>query len=106
MVRSFLGYINYAVNKITNDEEIKIKNSLSEVKGMLDIRDKDNEISENLKNLVSHDSSIKIIESKIAELLYSDALSDSKQFLNLLPNKESDDRQEYYDDKRNSVHDR
>jgi hypothetical protein len=92
MVQSFLGYINYVANKITNDDQIKIKNGLSEVKGMLDIRDKSNEISDNLKHLVSQDNNMKIIESKIAELLDSGALLDSKQFLNLLPNKESDDK--------------
>ena len=81
-VRSFLGYINFFTNKITNDEERNIKSDLSEVRGMLDVRKKDKEISDNLKNLVSQDNGMKIIESKIAELLNSDALPDSKLFLN------------------------
>jgi hypothetical protein len=42
----------------------------------------------NLKSLVSQDNGMKIIESKIAELLNSDALPNSKQFLNLA-NEES-----------------
>jgi len=82
MVQRFLGYINFFTNKITNDEERKIKNDLSEVRGMVDVRKKEKEISDNLKNLVLKDNGMKIIESKIAELLNSDALPDSKQFLN------------------------
>ncbi len=92
MVQSFLGYINFVVNKITSDEERKIKNDLSEVKGMLDITKKDKEISDNLKNLVSQVNGMKIIESNIAEMLNSDALPDSKGFLNLLANKESEEK--------------
>jgi len=64
MVKRFLGYINFVTNKITNDEEIKIK------------------------NLVLKDNGMKIIESKITELLNSDTLPDSEQFLNLT-NEES-----------------
>jgi hypothetical protein len=90
-IQNFFSYINFVVNKITNDEETKIKNDLSEVKGMLDITEKDKEISGNLKNAVSQDNNMKIIESKIAELLNSDAIPDSKRFLNF-PNKESEDK--------------
>ncbi|HYA82911.1 MAG TPA: hypothetical protein VEH06_05605 [Candidatus Bathyarchaeia archaeon] len=43
---------------------------------MLDIIKKDKEISGNLKNVVSQDNSMKIIESKIAELLNSNVLPD------------------------------
>jgi hypothetical protein len=92
MIQNFSGYINFVVNKITSDEETKIKNELSKVKGMLDVREKDKDLSDNLKNLVSQDNSAKIIESKIAELLNLDALPDSKGFLNLLANKESEEK--------------
>ena len=92
MVQSFLGYINFVANKITNDEEKKIKNNLNGVEGMLDVREKYKEISDNLKNLVSQDNDMKIIESKIAELLNSDALPESKGFLNLLANKGSEEK--------------
>ena len=61
-VQSFLGYVNFFTNKITNDEERKIKSDLSEVRGMLDVRKKDKEISDNLKNLVSQNNGMKIIE--------------------------------------------
>jgi hypothetical protein len=91
-VQSFLGYINFFTNKITNDAERKIKSDLSEVRGMLDVRKKNKEISGNLKNLVSQDNGMKIIESKIAELLNSGALPDSKEFLSLLANKESEEK--------------
>jgi hypothetical protein len=77
-VQSFLGYINFIANKITNDEERKIKNNLNEVKGMLDVSEKDKEIIDNLNNLVSQDNGMKIIVSKITELLNSDALPDSR----------------------------
>jgi len=73
------GTLNFVINKITSDEERKIKSYLSEVKGMLDITKKDKEISGNLKNVVSQDNSMKIIQSKIAELLNSNALPDSKR---------------------------
>jgi hypothetical protein len=92
MIQHFFGYINFVVNNITGDEERKITNDLSEVKCMLDITKKDKEISGNLKNLVSQDNSMMIIESKIVELLNSDALPDSKRFLNLLADKESEEK--------------
>ncbi|MGC2572419.1 MAG: hypothetical protein WA364_12990 [Candidatus Nitrosopolaris sp.] len=88
MVKRFLGYINFVTNKITNDEEIKIKNNLNEVKGMLVVGKIDKEIGNHLKNLVLKDNGMKIIESKITELLNSDTLPDSEQFLNLT-NEES-----------------
>jgi hypothetical protein len=73
MIQNFVGYINFVVNKITSDEQRKIKNYLSEVKGMLDVREKDTEISGNSNNMVSQHS-MKIIESKIAELLNSGSI--------------------------------
>ena len=91
-VQTFLGYINFIANKITNDEEVKIKNNLNEVKGMLDLSEKDKEIIDILNNLVSQDNGMKIIVSKITELLNSDALPDSTPFLNLLPNKELEEK--------------
>jgi hypothetical protein len=90
-IQNFFSYINFVVNKITSDEETKIKNDLSKVEGMLDITETDKEIIDNLKNAVSQDNNMKIIESKIAELLNSDAIPDSKRFLNF-PNKESVDK--------------
>ena len=53
------------------------------VEGMLDVRKKDKEIGNHLKNLVLKDNGMKIIESKITELLNSDTLPDSKQFLKM-----------------------
>ena len=58
------------------------------VEGMLDVRKKDKEIGNHLKNLVLKDNGMKIIESKITELLNSDTLPDSKQFLKILSSNE------------------
>ncbi|MFZ0513889.1 MAG: hypothetical protein WAM14_19945 [Candidatus Nitrosopolaris sp.] len=65
---------------------------------MLDVSEKDKEISDNLNNLVSQDNGMKIKVSKITELLNSNALPDSKRFLNLLPNKEFEEKEDESED--------
>ncbi|MGA9151402.1 MAG: hypothetical protein WBZ36_12565 [Candidatus Nitrosopolaris sp.] len=60
---------------------------------MLDVREKNKEICYSLKKL-SHDNGMKIIVSKIVELLNPD----NKQFLNLLPNKEPEGKEDESED--------
>lgn len=66
---------------------------------MLDVREKNKEICYSLNNL-SHDNGMKMkmIVSKIVELLNSDTLPGNKQFLNLLPNKEPEGKEDESED--------
>jgi len=68
-LQKFLVFINSFVDEILKDEDKKIENSLSNVRGeMIDVRAKSKEIEEQLQSLVSNNEDMKLMIPKIEEL--------------------------------------
>ncbi|MGC1928367.1 MAG: ABC transporter substrate-binding protein [Candidatus Nitrosopolaris sp.] len=80
-IQDFLLYINALATDVTKDEETKIQESLEEVKGMINVDEKNKEIFDQLNKIVEEDDVLKKIIPKITELLKSDAGSSAVQAL-------------------------
>ncbi|MFZ0510286.1 MAG: hypothetical protein WAM14_01660 [Candidatus Nitrosopolaris sp.] len=72
-VQEFLVFIHSFVEKILKDEHKKIEESLANIEGMIDVKQKSKQIEEQLQGLVSNNEGMKLIVLKIEEL--SEALS-------------------------------
>ena len=68
-IQDLLVYINLSASEIAKDEQTKIQESLEQVEGMIDVNEKNVEISDQLNKTVENDDSMKLIASKAEELL-------------------------------------
>jgi hypothetical protein len=78
-IRRFDQYIDQHVKSIINDESNEISNELTDVKGFLNVRDKQKEIEERLGKIVSQDEHLKEIADSLEELMRSKRYGDFSQ---------------------------
>ncbi len=68
-LQEFNTFVNLYVENVVKDEETKIENDLQNTKGIIDIDVKNEEIQKQLDEIVSNDDGVKLIVSKVDEIL-------------------------------------
>lgn len=77
-VQDFLFYLEDFTSKRISDEWTRIQSSLKNVKGLLKVDDKKEEINKKLETLVAENNGMRVIVSKIIKLMKSGGLPDVK----------------------------